>query len=185
MTSPTLLFVPGLRGFVADHWQTLEAPKFERAATVPPLETDGLSRIARVENFQRALQAIDGPVVLVAHSAGCMIVAHWAATHRDSKIIGALLATPADLEASLPEGYPTQDLLEANGWRPVPSQPLPFDCIVGASRNDPLCTFDRAERIAKDWTAGLVDLGAVGHLNPAAGYGPWLDLAVHLQKWLA
>jgi predicted alpha/beta hydrolase family esterase len=27
--------------------------------------------------------------------------------------------------------------------------------------------------LAHDWGSRLVDLGEVGHLNPASGFGPW------------
>jgi hypothetical protein len=27
--------------------------------------------------------------------------------------------------------------------------------------------------MARDWGSRLVDLGEVGHLNPASGFGPW------------
>jgi predicted alpha/beta hydrolase family esterase len=75
---PTVLFVPGLRDHVADHWQTLLAAESPGSWTVPPLEDDKLSCAARVEALDRAILAIDGPVVLAAHSAGCLMVAHWA-----------------------------------------------------------------------------------------------------------
>jgi len=55
----------------------------------------------------------------------------------------------------------------------VPRQPLPFPSIVAASRNDPLAGFERAAGLAADWGSRLVDLGEVGHLNPASGYGAW------------
>jgi predicted alpha/beta hydrolase family esterase len=97
---------------------------------------------------------------------------HWA-QQPDRPIQGALLATPADLEVSMPGGYPTLDVLEEHGWLPVPRKPLPFPSILGASRNDPLAAFDRAAGMAADWGSRLVDLGEVGHLNPAAGYGEW------------
>jgi len=38
---------------------------------------------------------------------------------------------------------------------------------------DPLCKFERAVEMANDWGSYLIELGAVGHLNPAAGYGEW------------
>jgi predicted alpha/beta hydrolase family esterase len=171
-TTPTILFVPGLRDHVAEHWQTLLQHKLPKAASVPPLEHDKLSCAARVAALDAAIAKIDGPVILVAHSAGVMITVHWARQH-DREIHGALLAAPVDLETPLPEGYPTFDALADNGWHPIPREPLPFPSIVGASRNDPLASFERVQQMARDWGSGLVDLGEVGHLNPAAGYGEW------------
>ncbi|MEA3116580.1 MAG: serine hydrolase [Caballeronia sp.] len=170
--APTVLIVPGLRDHVAEHWQTLLQARLPKAASVPPLEHDKLSCAARVAALDAAIARIDGPIVLVAHSAGVMITVHWAQQH-DRPIQGALLATPADLEVSMPAGYPTLDVLEEHGWLPVPRKPLPFPSILGASRNDPLAAFDRAAGMAADWGSRLVDLGEVGHLNPAAGYGEW------------
>jgi predicted alpha/beta hydrolase family esterase len=118
------------------------------------------------------MRQIDGPVVLVAHSAGVMITVHWAQQHR-RPVMGALLAAPADLETPLPAGYPTQDALRDNGWLPIPRARLPFPSIVAASTNDPLGRFERVAEMAQAWGSRLVDVGAVGHLNPASGYGEW------------
>lgn len=170
--TPTILMVPGLRDHVAQHWQTLLERRLPCAASVPPLERDGLSCAARVAALDTALARIDGPVILVAHSAGVMITVHWAQQH-GRKIHGALLAAPADLEMPLPAGYPSLDALAENGWHQIPRDALPFPSIVGASRNDPLARFERVEAMAKDWGSRLVDLGNVGHLNPAAGFGEW------------
>ncbi|WP_029048309.1 alpha/beta hydrolase [Cupriavidus sp. amp6] len=168
----TVLLVPGLRDHVAEHWQTLLQAQLPNARSVPPLEHDKLSRDARVAALDAALAAIEGPVILVAHSAGVMITVHWAAQHH-RKIRGALLATPADLESPMPAGYPDTATLAQHGWLPIPRSPLPFPTILAASRNDPLATYQRAAEMASDWGSKLVDLGEVGHLNPAAGYGPW------------
>lgn len=170
--TPTILMVPGLRDHVAEHWQTLLEQKLPRVASVPPLEHDKLSCAARVAALDAALAKIDGPVILVAHSAGVMITVHWAQQH-SRRIHGALLAAPADLETPLPAGYPTFDALAENGWQPIPRTPLPFPSIVGASRNDPLAQFERVVAMASNWGSRLVDLGDVGHLNPAAGFGEW------------
>ncbi len=170
----TVLFVPGLRDHVEDHWQTHAARAFPGSVTVAPLTQDRLSRAARVAALDATLQAIDGEVVLAAHSAGCLMVAHWAlAPTRPIK--AALLATPADVEQPLPPGYPSFEDLSANGWLPIPRARLPFPALVVASRNDPLAGFDRIKGLASDWGAELLDAGEVGHLNPPAGYGPWAD----------
>jgi serine hydrolase len=171
---PTVLIVPGLRDHMPDHWQTLLERKLPKAACVPRMAdaNDKLSCAAWVAALERSLAAIEGAVVLVAHSGGAMMVAHWARAHR-RPIRAALLATPADLESALPAGYPTQDALREGGWLPIPRAKLPFPSIVAASTNDPLGRYERAAELAAAWGSRLVDIGACGHLNPAAGFGEW------------
>lgn len=168
----TVLFVPGLRDHVADHWQTLLADEFPGSCTVPRLVTGKLSCAAQVQALDNALADIKGPVILAAHSAGCLIVAHWA-QHHSRPIKAALLATPADIEIPLPAGYPTHAELEANGWLPVPRRPLPFRSLVAGSSNDPLADPAKVVALARAWGGEFLPLGPVGHLNPAAGFGPW------------
>ncbi len=180
---PTVLFVPGLRDHVPDHWQTLLEARIPNAACVPRRATDKLSCTAWVEDLDRSIAAIPGPVVLCAHSGGVPIVVHWARGHR-RPIHGALLATPPDFEEPLPAGYPTHEALRANGWMPVPREPLPFPSIVAASTNDPLARLARVEAMASAWGSRLVNVGAVGHLNPASGHGEWpRGLALLGELW--
>jgi len=179
--SATVLFVPGLRDHVEDHWQTHAARDFPGSVTVEPLTVDRLSCAARVAALDAALQAIEGEVVIAAHSAGCLMVAHWALAPTRA-VKAALLATPADVEHPLPPGYPSYEDLSSNGWIPMPRQPLPFPALVVASRNDPLASFERIEGLARDWGAELHDAGTVGHLNPPAGFGPWPDGARLIER---
>ena len=171
-TSPTVLIVPGLRDHMPHHWQSHLERSLPKAVTVPRMGRDKLSCAAWVYKLDEALAQIKGPVVLVAHSAGCMIVVHWA-RHHQRAIKGALLATPPDFESPLPEGYPTPELLRQNGWLPTPRARLPFPSIVAGSTNDALARSERVSDLAKAWGSRYVDLGDVGHLNPAAGFGPW------------
>ncbi len=168
----TVLFVPGLRDHVADHWQTLLAAELAGSQTVPPLAENRLSCAARVGALVAALAKIEGPVILAAHSAGVLTVVHWARAHT-RPIKAALLATPADIETPLPAGYPTLDELTAGGWLPIPRVRLPFPSLVVASDTDALARADRVAGLARDWGAELESLGDIGHLNPAGGYGPW------------
>lgn len=168
----TVVIVPGLRDHVADHWQTFLAGTLDNSVTVPPLEHHKLSRSARVAALDAVVNSVDGPVVLVAHSAGVITTVHWA-QEPTRAIAGALLATPADLEGRLPQGYPTINELERHHWNPIPRRRLPFPSIVAASTNDLLAHPRRVAGMAEAWGSRLVTVGAVGHLNPAAGYGPW------------
>ncbi len=172
MTQATILIVPGLRDQSEEHWQTRLAARLSRVRTVPPMGRQDLDCGARCAAIETEAQAIKGDIVLVAHSGGAITVAHWAkATRR--RVAGALLATPPDFQTPMPAGYPTMGELEYAGWLPVPWDPLPFPSLVAASRNDPLAAYDRVAEMAADWGSTLVDLGAVGHLNPASGFGDW------------
>ena len=170
--APTVLIVPGLRDHVAAHWQTLLAARLPRVRAVPPMGREDLDCAARVEAIEREARAVDGPLVIVAHSGGVVMLAHWARRTR-RPVRGALLATPPDFERPMPAGYPTMAQLDANGWLPVPRERLPFASIVAASRNDPLGAYARVAELASGWGSRLVDLGDAGHLNPASGFGPW------------
>ncbi|MEU8527339.1 MULTISPECIES: RBBP9/YdeN family alpha/beta hydrolase [Streptomyces] len=175
-TASVVVIVPGLRDHVEDHWQTLLADRLAESGrgvrTVLPLTRDPLSRAARVAALDKEVGQVAGPVVLVAHSAGVITTVHWAQRH-EARVRGALLVAPPDFERPLPTGYPTPEVLDENGWTPVPRSPLPFPSIVAAGSNDPLSTLDRVAGLARDWGGRLVELGAVGHLNPASGHGPW------------
>lgn len=176
MSKASVLFVPGLRDEVSDHWQTLLALKLAPTRpvySVPPLGREDLGCARRVAAIQAALEEISGPVVLVAHSAGVIMLVHWALQHTHDGIVGALLAAPADLDTPLPSGYPTQAALKDGGWLPVPRQRLPFRSLVAVSSNDPLADQERVEGLARNWGSQCVYLGPVGHLNPASGFGHW------------
>jgi len=169
---PTVLIVPGLRDHVERHWQTLLARRLPRVRSVPPMGREDLDCETRVRAIERSAQAIPGPLIIVAHSGGCIMVAHWA-RQTTRTVRGALLATPPDFEEAMPDGYPTIEALRTGGWLPVPRKRLPFPSLVAISRNDPLGRFERVAALGRDWGGACVDLGEVGHLNPASGFGDW------------
>jgi uncharacterized protein len=176
MAQPTVLIVPGLRDHVAEHWQTLLEARLRAAgrpvAGVPPMGREDLDCASKVAAIERTARSVEGPIVIVAHSGGCVMLVHWA-RQTLRPVLGALLATPPDFEHPMPEGYPTMDALAASGWLPVPRERLPFTSIVAASRNDPLGRAERVAGLAAAWGSRFVDLGEVGHLNPASGFGEW------------
>ena len=172
MREANVLIVPGLRDHVPQHWQTLLASRLPRARTVTPMGRDNLDCLQRVAAIEREAARIDGPIIVVAHSGGVIATLHWARVD-PARVRGALLATPADFDRPMPEGYPSMQALEAGGWLPVPRDTLPFPSMVAASRNDPLARYERIAELAQSWGSKLVDLGEVGHLNPASGFGDW------------
>ena len=170
-----IVTVPGLRGPVEDHWQTRLAATVPNVRPVPPLGRDNPSLTDRVSALQEAVEAAGGPVILVAHSAGVIVTVHWAARTAvpRGRVRAALLATPPDLAEELPPEYPSLPALAELGWLPIPQRLLPFPSVLGVSANDPLGDPGRVRALAAAWGSRTRDLGPVGHLNPASGYGDW------------
>lgn len=184
MAEPTWLIVPGLRDDAPAHWQSHLAANHPAAVALPPLGRTHLSCADRVAQLEAAAHAVAGPIVLVAHSAGCLTVAHWA-LHTRCPVQAALLATPPDFDTPLPAGYPSLAELDAGGWRPVPRQRLPFAALVLISDDDPLAQPASAAALAGHWGAHTASLGAAGHLNPASGHGPWPEAEAWVAQALA
>jgi uncharacterized protein len=184
MSDATVVLVPGLRGHVEDHWQTRLAASLPGVRTVPPLGRTDPGLRTRVTLLDQVVEDVAGPVVLVAHSAGVLVTVHWAAQYSPTRVVGALLVTPPAFADPLPPEYPSIERLRAHGWLPIPRRPLPFPSILAVSTDDPLGNPVRMRALANAWGSRTHSLGAVGHLNPASGYGEWpqaVELIAELQ----
>jgi len=164
--------VPGLHGSGEAHWQTHWQrlhPAFRRIEQHHwdvPLLPVWSRRIADV--LADSLADDDTPVVLIAHSFGCLASIH-AAVFRDAPIAAALLVAPAD---------PAKFGIEAE----MMHGPLPFPTTVVASSNDPWLRLERARSWAQLWGAEFVEAGALGHINADSGLGEWLAGTNLLQR---
>jgi len=161
-----VVIVPGLGGSGPLHWQTLwqERHGYRRAEQADWEHPD---RDVWLRALTSAIEEANAPVVLVAHSAGCALVAHVPSTNVASRVAGALLVAPADVDLEMH----TPDV--ARCFSPLPLAPLPFPSIVVASRTDPYVRFARAEEMARAWHARFVDAGRSGHINVDSGHGQW------------
>jgi uncharacterized protein len=169
---PTVVLVPGLRGQTSDHWQERMAAQLPNVRHLPTPGRQDAGLDQRTADLQREVAAAPGPVVVVAHSAGVLVTLHWVRRY-GTVVQGALLATPPDLAHPLPAEYPRLAELTTTGWLPIPRARLPFPSIVATSRNDALGDYERVSGLAAAWGSRVVDLGDVGHLNPATGFGDW------------
>jgi predicted alpha/beta hydrolase family esterase len=177
-----ILILPGLGGSGPAHWQTLWETRDARCARVEQRDFDNPRRDEWVETLNERIVTSPEPVVLVAHSLACALVAHWAERHARGPsggvVAAALLVAPADVDA--PERTPP----ETRGFAPLPTARLPFPATVVASHDDPFVAFERARELATCWGARFVDAGCAGHINAASGLGDWTEGWRHLEDLL-
>jgi predicted alpha/beta hydrolase family esterase len=172
------LIIPGLFDSGPDHWQSHwlrarpQALKVELGSWDEP--TPGLW-IARLD---RAIARRQAPVVLIAHSLGCLAVAWWAqeaSPARLHKVRGALLVAPPDVDR--PDAHRL-----VRPFAPAPRGTLPFSTVLVASRTDPYASFAKLSGLASDWGAELIDAGDLGHINVDSGVEDWPDGLVLLDR---
>jgi predicted alpha/beta hydrolase family esterase len=171
-----VLILPGWQNSGPEHWQSRwqTAHGYQRVEQhdwMTPQRGDWMARLEDV------VLAADGPVVLVAHSLGCILTAAWAAHSRNTaRVRGALLVAPGDAERD-----DLRDQLPS--WSPIVRQRLPFPAHLIGSQDDPYCAFERAQGFAADWGARFTDLGKAGHINAGSGLGDWPQGHAWLQAF--
>jgi predicted alpha/beta hydrolase family esterase len=164
-----ILTVPGLANSGSGHWQTLWEQQRGDCRRVELGQWDQPHRNSWVNQLNLAIRAAGRPVVLAAHSLGCLAVAWWALLEAEDAgklVAGALLVAP-------PEVDHTPHDARLGGFAPTPAAPLPFPTILVASRNDPYITMRAARQLAHVWHAGFADAGAIGHINADSGIADW------------
>ncbi|MFT4268234.1 MAG: alpha/beta hydrolase [Xenophilus sp.] len=167
-TNPTIVIVPGWRDSGPGHWQSLWAERMQGAVRVEQDDWVTPHRAAWVGALERLILAQPGPVVVAAHSLGCITTTHLGPAAA-GRVAGALLVAPADPERRA----------VLHDFAPVPCTPLPYRSIVVASSNDPFCPVRRAGAYARSWGSEFVRVQSAGHINVESGHGDWpLGLAL-------
>lgn len=160
------LIIPGLNGSGPAHWQTLWEEKygFERVEQRDWISPDLAEWISTLND---AVTANSEPVVLVAHSLGCLAVAHWARAYPENtnQVQSALLVAPPNVKLSpgIPKALRNFAIYKE----------IPFPTILVGSENNYHMTLESARKLAKHWGSRFVNAGPAGHINVDSGHGPW------------
>lgn len=162
-----ILILPGIYNSGPEHWQSLWEAAHPNYTRVMQRDWDHPVKDEWVATLEQAVAESGSETILVAHSMGCLLLAHWAASTQ-LPIHGALLVAAPD-----PDGpnFPA----DAVGFSPVPQIKFPFPSIMVASTDDPYSTMDFSEQCAAVWGSKLVNLGAFGHINASSGLGDWAE----------
>jgi predicted alpha/beta hydrolase family esterase len=172
------LIIPGWQGSPADHWQQHWHASLPNSDWLEQADWMNPRREDWVAALDRAIAQTSKPTVIIAHSLGCITVAHWAEqapVHLLRRVQGALLVAPADVErANRPAALAD--------FAPVPRTLLPFPSQVVASDNDPAATVARALDMARDWGAEAGILTGAGHINVKSGHHRWEQGFAYLYR---
>lgn len=176
--SPRYLILPGWQGSGRYHWQSHWQRLLPGAQRVEQADWHLPRRADWVNALDRCIAAQPGPVILIAHSLGCITVAHWAAQATPAlraRVQGALLVAPADVER---DGCPAP----LQNFAPIPRQPLGFASLVIGSTNDRAASAGRALTLADSWASQAIILEQAGHINTEAGYTRWEEGFAYLYQ---
>jgi predicted alpha/beta hydrolase family esterase len=178
-----IVIVYGYDGSGPGHWQRwLEAELRSRGTPVvfPELPNPTAPcKDAWVAALVDTVEAARGaPVTFVCHSLGCWAVDHLLAERGSRGVHAALLVAP-------PSPYllfePVESFLppprQASAWAPLAARTL----IVG-SDNDDFTSAEEFAEIAGALGVGCQLIAGAGHINLAAGYGPWPFVIDWLQS---
>lgn len=166
MCTPTTLIVPGLHGSGTDHWQAWWQIDDRSAVLVEQDDWSNPDADRWLARLEEAISAHPNALI-VAHSLGSILTARLASSRLAQLVAGALLVAPADINRTSDLHSRTYDFGE------MPHERLPFPSLVVASRNDAYMSYDKLRDLAVEWGSPVHDIGYVGHINVASGFGRW------------
>jgi uncharacterized protein len=161
---PRLVTVPGLHGSEGAHWQSWLERQFARSLRVEQADWEAPDLARWAQSVNDLLGEQRGPFVLAAHSFGCLAAAHALQRHAQrassADVVGVLFVAPAS-----PRKFAFAGAFEATRLT-VPS-------ILVGSETDPWMPLEEARELAQRFGSAFVNFGDAGHINTAAGFGPW------------
>ncbi len=172
------LIVPGWQGSADAHWQSHWQRSLPNSARVEQADWLNPKREDWVAELQRSIASDPRPTILIAHSLGCITVAHWAAQaplESLRRVRAALLVAPADVErANCPPAL--------QNFAPIPQHSLPFPSQLVGSDNDTAASAARAIEMARDWGSDVAILSGAGHINVKSGHQRWEQGFAYLYR---
>jgi uncharacterized protein len=170
-----VLLVPGIYNSGPTHWQSIWQHRHRNVARVMQRDWDHPVCDEWVQALDQAIEHAGEPPIVVAHSLGCLAVAHWA-SRSDRAIHSMLLVAVPD-----PDGpaFPA----EAIGFAPVPRTLGGRRVTLVSSTDDPYASPSHTARYVADWQAEHVCLGAAGHINGDSNLGEWTQGWAIVNAW--
>lgn len=160
-----IIILPGIGGSGQAHWQSRWERTNPKMRRFQPGNWDRPELSDWISALDRAVDAVETPPFLVAHSLACLLVAHWQQVS-SRPVAGAFLVAVPDPNS---DAFP----MEATSFADPPTRTFRFPSLIVASADDPYGTIGYSHRRADQWGSGLVEIGPLGHINGRSGLEDW------------
>ena len=170
------VIVPGVGGSEHDHWQSWLQRQLKSCSRVQQQDWNKPVLHEWIEQFVKTVQAIQEPIQIVAHSFGCLTTVAALAQHPElnqniKNLVLVALANPARFGDA---GFARESQNDYQQYFHQVKLQVPTQMII--SENDPWLNFQDALQLAKAWKIRPKNLGQVGHINVASGFGPFPEI---------
>ena len=170
------VIVPGVGGSEHDHWQSWLQRQLKSCSRVQQQDWNKPVLHEWIEQFVKTVQAIQEPIQIVAHSFGCLTTVAALAQHPElnQNIKNLVLVAPANPARFGDAGFARESQNDYQQYFHQLKLQVPTQMII--SENDPWLNFQDALQLAKAWKIRPKNLGQVGHINVASGFGPFPEI---------
>jgi hypothetical protein len=170
------VIVPGVGGSEAKHWQSWLQQQLVSSSRVQQKHWDRPILSEWVAQFVKTVSAIESPVQIVAHSFGCLTSVAALTEHPEiaAKVKNLILVAPANPARFGEAGFARHSLTDYQTYFQRLKITVPTSLLI--SENDPWLSYSDALQLAQAWKLSPINLGKVGHINVAAGFGPFPEI---------
>lgn len=171
------VIVPGVGGSEDAHWQSWLQKQLTSCSRVQQKNWNlPVLQIWITEFINTILATNDDNIQVVAHSFGCLTTVAALAQHPElnRKINNLVLVAPANPVRFSESGFAIDEHNNYHDYFHQLQIRVPTTLLI--SENDPWLSFVDAIELAKSWRLAPVNLGQVGHINVASGFGPFPEI---------
>ena len=170
------VIVPGVGGSEPAHWQSWLQRQLMSCSRVQQKDWNNPVLETWISEFVNTVAPIQGKIQIVAHSFGCLTTVAALAQHPElnQKIKNLILVTPANPARFGEAGFARDSQQDYQSYFHQLKIEVPTTLLI--SENDPWLNFEDAQCLAQAWKLNPINLGQVGHINIASGFGPFPEI---------
>ncbi len=174
------VIVPGVGGSEPAHWQSWLQRQLMSCSRVQQKDWNNPVLETWISEFVNTVAPIQGKIQIIAHSFGCLTTVAALAQHPElnQKIKNLILVAPANPARFGEAGFARDSQSDYSAYFHQLKIAVPTTLLM--SENDPWLNFEDAQCLAQAWKLNPINLGQVGHINVASGFGPFPEIYDYL-----